>query len=237
MAKFLSGPPKLYVLTEPSFPRTEVSWFTGVEAPDETEFTNSECAIITAGRTCYRSHASGRPDELHIKNLLASGHGSVIEHANFGLLISGVSRSLTHELVRHRHFSFSQESQRYVAEEPEFVIPPNLPADLLPKFAESCEAALATYAQLLGSLPATKAGREVARAVLPNCTATRLAMTGNLRSWRQLILKRGGKGADAEMRRFAKLLLQDCFQYAAPTIFGDITENSEGVLVSTYGAV
>src|SRR5262249_30570415 len=79
----------------------------------------AEKLIETAGRVCYMSFAKPRPggNKAYINHLLEVGHGSVLEHAVFNLLVTGASRSLTHELVRHRAgFGFSQLSQRFVDE-------------------------------------------------------------------------------------------------------------------------
>jgi len=168
----------------------------------------------TAGRACYWSYGKGRKTNAeYLENILASGHGSVLEHANFTFGIRGISRSLTHELVRHRHLSFSQLSQRYVTEEPDFVIPPllleegNLAARA--KFESFCCFAAAEYATLVKALPDTKRGRECARAALPNATATRIVVTGNVRALRQMLALRGSPHADAEFRRLAVMWTEE----------------------------
>lgn len=94
---------------------------------------SAEVLVEVAGRNCYTSYK--RPcrgwNKTYIKHILEAGHGSVIEHASWSFIITGVSRSLTHELVRHRHMSYSQRSQRYVDEsEVAFVVPPALMSEV-----------------------------------------------------------------------------------------------------------
>jgi thymidylate synthase (FAD) len=86
-----------------------------------------ETLVEVAARTCYQSFRGGRPHAEHLRHLIEVGHGSTLEHAVWSLLIVGVSRSLSHELVRHRHLSPSQLSQRYVdSADVAFVVPPEL---------------------------------------------------------------------------------------------------------------
>lgn len=97
-------------------------WTTDTDVP-------AEVLVEVAGRNCYQSFKASRPggNAAYIKHLLEVSHGSVLEHANWSFIITGVSRSLANELVRHRHFSFSQLSQRYVDESNvAFVVPPAL---------------------------------------------------------------------------------------------------------------
>src|SRR5690606_12172995 len=89
--------------------------------------TDAEALIEFAGRGCYQSwgNPSGKTNREYVQHLCRQGHFSVLEHANITVAIRGVSRAFTHELVRHRHFSYSQLSQRFVDEsEARFVIPP-----------------------------------------------------------------------------------------------------------------
>src|SRR5207302_10091844 len=92
-----------------------------------------EHLVETAGRICYMSFAKPRPggNQAYIGHILEVGHGSVLEHATWNLLFTGVSRSLTHELIRHRAgFGYSQLSQRYVDESvAEYVVPHEIAAD------------------------------------------------------------------------------------------------------------
>lgn len=96
-------------------------------SPDRA--TDAQILVETAGRTCYQSWGKGRPHADHVRHLVEVGHLSVLEHAQFTFMVAGVSRALSHELVRHRHHSPSQLSQRYVDQGGHalgFVVPPGL---------------------------------------------------------------------------------------------------------------
>jgi thymidylate synthase (FAD) len=174
------------------------------------------------------------------------GHGSVLEHAVWTLLITGVSRSLTHELVRHRAgWAYSQLSQRYVDESvAEYVEPdviardPELHAVWLDAVTHS-HAAYVRLAELLNQkladpqaaaaamLPPDadrttrrKAARQAARSVLPNATETKITVTANARALRHFLEQRGSAFAEPEIRKLANKML-DILQAEAPNLFGD----------------
>ncbi len=147
----------------------------------------------TAARTCYSEKLpqdiwndvlEGKVSEEKMRKLLQSviesGHGTVIEHMNFTFAISGVSRSLTHQLVRHRHATFDQQSQRYVRyKNAQYTVPKSIAedAELLEKFTEAMDGSMELYSDLLGAeVPA-----EDARFLYPNGVQTNLVMTVNLR--------------------------------------------------------
>lgn len=202
-----------------------------------------------AGRLCYLSfgedagleggHKSipGRTtNEAYLGNILHVKHGSVLEHAVWTLLIEGVSRSLTHELIRHRAgFGFSQLSQRYVDESNiGFVLPPEITEGSrgYEIWVQACEQTLEGYRALLDEMsnqvgddgPATmrkKRARQAARAVLPNCAETKIVVTGNARAWRHFMEMRGSGSADVEIRRLANVVLRTLHKEAAH-IFGDM---------------
>lgn len=191
-----------------------------------------------AGRACYQSFHKPNPDTFetrdYIRNIIAQGHESVLEHGSVSFYITGVSRSFTHELIRHRHLSFSQQSQRFVDEsESLFVVPPAL-ADL-PENSPGMEAwkqavltAQSAYADIVSELQEQglerKQAREAARAVLPNCQETRIVVTGNHRAWREFLWKRLAPGADAEIREVATQLLGHLY-FVAPSMYEDIKEH------------
>jgi len=180
-----------------------------------------------AGRMCYQSwpkkdgKKTGRTHEEHIKHLIEVGHGACIEHASFNFAIWGVSRSLTHELVRHRLASFSQLSQRYVdSSDVNFIVPPAIQElkDSEPEAYElwksSCVESLDTYKALTDKLfemyddvesktEKRKKARQAARSVLPNATETRLVVTMNARAIRHFIELRANPAADLEIRKLA----------------------------------
>jgi len=212
----------------------------------ETDATSScDQLVEIAGRVCYMSFTKSRPggNKAYIQHILEAGHGSVLEHANFTLLIEGVSRSLTHELVRHRAgFGFSQLSQRYVDESDcAFVRPPGIKPGGVAEavWSSSVGWALGRYQALVDVLEGDfshiedktqrrKSIRETARSVLPNCTETKITVTANARAWRHFIELRGALAADAEMRRLAVPVLE-ALQQAAPNLFGDYSVNENGV--------
>jgi thymidylate synthase (FAD) len=212
--------------------------------------TDADALAEFSGRACFQSWSRPNPatatNSGYLANILDHGHFSVLEHASVTLYVQGVSRSLTHELVRHRHFSPSQLSQRFVDEsEVTFVVPPAEREIIRNHFAFSTiedreeqdreieaefnarsffNVVRAEYALAVDRL--TKAGlprkevREAARAVLPNCTETKLVLTGNLRCWREFFFKRDADGVDREMREFASAALA-VIRPLAPASFQD----------------
>lgn len=177
-----------------------------------------------AGRLCYMSqrNPADRTTEEYLGNILRQGHGSVFEHASFVLLVEGVSRSLTHELVRHRAgFGYSQLSQRYVDEsEAAFVVPPAIQGDEVLETAwlaqvESAQAAYVAAVEHLmerfswveSRVHRRKMAREAARSLLPNATETKIVVSANVRAWRTMLELRLGEGAEREIRRLAVQIL------------------------------
>lgn len=175
-----------------------------------------------AGRACYQSWSRPNPatatNQGYLKHIIELEHYSVLEHGSATFYITGVSRSLTHELVRHRHFSFSQLSQRFVMLKDEPVIPPlfqndEVATDLIRSYwtvVQRMYVALVERGnELIGdyrniaSTSSAKRVREAARCVLPNMTATSIVVTGNHRTWREFIQKRATPQADAEIRKLA----------------------------------
>jgi thymidylate synthase (FAD) len=212
--------PKVTVLARPSFIEPEhlpVHWI--------GESTDGERLAEFAGRLCYMSQANPahRTTRDYLENIKRQQHGSVLEHASYSLLLEGVSRSLTHELVRHRAgWAFSQLSQRYVDEsEANFVLPPAILGDekLEADWRRDVEAAQAAYVALVAALAERyawvedrihrrKMAREAARGVLPNSTETKIIATANARAWRTMLELRAGDGADLEIRRLAVTILR-----------------------------
>lgn len=183
-----------------------------------------------AGRLCYKSWKRPNPatatNQGYVANIIAQQHFSVLEHASATFWISGVSRSLTHELVRHRHLSFSQVSQRYVNEsEGETVTHPALDSAFTKDIVEDAvNEARSQYASLVDYLVSLgvdrKTARGAARGVLPNATATELIVTGNHRTWREVLSKRLAPGADAEIQALAAALLVE-LRKIAPNTYQD----------------
>jgi thymidylate synthase (FAD) len=224
--------PVISVLARPVFTEPEhlkVNWL--------GENTDGERLAEFAGRLCYMSqkNPANRSTREYLDNIKGQGHGSVLEHANYTLLLEGVSRSLTHELVRHRAgFAYSQLSQRYVDESrAAFVVPPAILGDegLLDQWKSQMEAAQATYVALVEKLMERyawvadkvhrrKMAREAARGVLPNSTETKIVVTGNARAWRTMLELRSSEGAEQEIRRAAVRILL-VLQREAPGLFSD----------------
>ena len=208
----------------------EISWQTDTEV-------GAEALAEIAGRVCYMSYGKGRKTNREfLGHLIDVGHGSVLEHAVWSFLVTGVSRSLTHELIRHRHFSYSQLSQRYVDEsESEFVEPDVIAGDpeLHRAWCEAVNAARSAYDVLVAGLEPhfsaepertmrRKLARQAARSVLPNATETRIFVTGNARALRHFIEMRGSEHADVEIRKMAVAMLR-ILQSESPSLFGDYT--------------
>ncbi|HEX5633095.1 MAG TPA: FAD-dependent thymidylate synthase [Gemmatimonadales bacterium] len=199
--------------------------------------TDGERLAEFAGRLCYMSqhNPAQRSTAEYLDNILKQGHGSVFEHANYSLLLEGISRSCTHELVRHRAgFAYSQLSQRYVDEsDAAFVMPPAIQGDaaLEAEWEAAVTAAQAAYVGAVERLMAKygwvdsavhrrKLAREAARSVLPNGTETKIVVTGNVRAWRTMLELRLGEGAEQEIRRLAVAVLR-LLQAEAPALFAD----------------
>lgn len=152
---------KIYVVGRQVMPADEVQRFLDDEGAIWMTDSNNPAERIPelAGRVCYMSFGEkqGRKDNAsYLGHILEVGHGSVLEHTVFSLLFTGISRSLTHELIRHRAgFGYSQLSQRYVDEsEASFVVPPALQGDekLESRLREFCEVSLAAYGELTEAL-------------------------------------------------------------------------------------
>lgn len=198
-----------------------------------------------SGRACYQSFNKPNPltkkNADYIRHLIDSGHESVLEHATVNFYITGISRALSHELVRHRMFNFSQQSQRFVnEEEARVVLPPAIAPDSEGAGAirRVAEKALEEYREIVAHLQpkleaeglhpiaARKQAREAARAVLPNCIETRIAVTGNHRALRNFLWRRLDPSADAEIRRVARMMF-DLLHGMYPPIYEDIKEHFE----------
>src|SRR5438552_2415579 len=146
---------KLYLLRRQALVSQELERFLNDEGALFTTDTEQAAEVLAeiAGRTCHMSFGKGRKsNQEYLENILSSKHGSVLEHAVWNLLITGVSRALTHELVRHRAgFGYSQLSQRYVDEsEARYVVPPLYQEneELRLKWQQTIECARKAYAEL-----------------------------------------------------------------------------------------
>ena len=252
--------PKVYLVSRPSVDWEQIAAFLADEElppiPQSIRAgTDGAGAIIeTSARLCYMSFGRGRRDiEAFINNLLNSKDGSVFEHVNYGFVATGISRSLSHELVRHRAgFAYSQRSQRYVNEgDAAFILPPALEGEGKEEAVRTFTAALRhieyAYGGLVDSLNEVhknvnyeyatdrrKATRQAARSVLPNATETKMFITANVRAWRHFIEMRAAATADLEIRRLALMIL-DILAEEAPLLFGDfsVSELADGSRIAT----
>ncbi|MCL2497767.1 MAG: FAD-dependent thymidylate synthase [Symbiobacteriaceae bacterium] len=186
---------------------------------------NPEWVVAAAARLCYS--ASGVEDILErltperartlVEQLLARGHESPIEHISFTFAIEGISRACSHQLVRHRIASYSQQSQRYVSmEQFAYITPPTIAAqeEALAVFQEQMVAAQAAYDRLT----AMGVAQEDARFVLPNACETKLIMTMNARSLHNFFALRLCQRAQWEIRVLGEKMLE-LVQPLAPSIF------------------
>ena len=188
---------------------------------------NAEDLVVAAARLCYSSSSFEElltwPEERKsalLRKVLAAGHLSVLEHASFTFGVSGISRACSHQLVRHRIASFSQQSQRYVnASGFEAVIPPSIAAhgEALRRFESLMEEARAAYAELL----AMGIASEDARFVLPNAVQTSLVVTMNARELRHFFTLRCCLRAQWEIRELAGKMLA-LVQEKTPLLFAGV---------------
>jgi thymidylate synthase (FAD) len=183
---------------------------------------DAEILIERAGRTCYMSQDRMNPSstEKFLRMLVAKGHTSVLEHAVATFRVSGISRAATHQLVRHRLCSFSQKSQRYVPEtSPSFVVPPSIQsgAERRAIFDQLIKDSMEAYTGLISlGVP-----REDARFVMPNAAASEIVVSANFREIRHIILVRGSRHAQWEVRELAVKMLR-IMKDRAPNVFFDL---------------
>jgi thymidylate synthase (FAD) len=172
-----------------------------------------------AGRTCYRSDRRGDPGKF-LTARIREGHESIIEHASVTFEISGISRACSHQLVRHRIASYSQESQRYVdMSAPDYVVPPTVAEN--PLALATWEAFMGQVASTYGQLRSLGVPKEDARFVLPNAVATRIVVTMNFRTLRHFFSIRCTGAAQWEIRALAVEMLRQVHPLA-PSVFGDL---------------
>ena len=225
-------------------PQVRLIAWTHFEAPDDvpwsTDAEGGQALAEFAGRACYQSWKKPNPATAtnagYLNHILDSAHLSVLEHGSVTFYLTGVSRSFTHELIRHRHFSYSQLSQRYVPGREAPMVEPGVIADdpdLHKTFVEAAEASVRAYNELLEGLEKRfsdepnptlrrKQARQAARTVLPNAAETRIVVTGNYRAWRHFIGMRATEHADVEIRELAIECLRQ-LKGVAPNVFADYT--------------
>jgi thymidylate synthase (FAD) len=208
----------------------------GVAWESDTEVAGEYLSEV-AGRVCYMSFAKPRPggNTVYLQHIKEVGHGSVLEHAVWNFVFTGVSRSLTHELIRHRAgFGYSQLSQRYVDESVAEYVEPDCIADdpeLHALWLDAVSHAHHAYVELVERLAARfkdepdrtlrkKLARQAARSVLPNATETKIFVSANARALRHFIEMRASRHAEVEIRKLAVRVLR-IMQEEAPNLFSD----------------
>ncbi len=185
----------------------------------------AERKVAMAARLCYSpigaAELEERMSDVQVKNLvekiLAMGHFSTLEHASFTFAIEGVSRVLTHQLVRHRIASYSQQSQRYVKEHDfEFIVPPSVAAN--PVARERFEKLMEEIRTVYAELTTLGVHQEDARYCLANATETKILVTMNARSLFNFFELRCCSRAQWEIRKMAEMMLQEV-KKVAPVLF------------------
>jgi thymidylate synthase (FAD) len=227
---------------------TLVGWthFNGWAAYEETDWETDAVGAAAlsefAGRACYQSWSKPNPDTAtnkgYLRHILEVGHDSVLRHGSATFYVTGVSRSFTHELIRHHvGTGFSQLSQRYVAADPDgYVVPPAMRGKKLleDQLYRAWKSALRDYEIAVRDLEdagkSRKEAREAARAFLPGCAETKIVVTGNHEAWRNIAEKRGSEHADAEIREFAVEILR-VLKTVDPNIYQDleVCEGGDGI--------
>ena len=228
------------------------AWLDGREAEDAHP---AQTLVEFAGRACYRSWAPGlnpnvtrvREDQAeYLDNILASGHGSVLEHASFTFAFRDVSRVFTHELVRHRAGSaFSQESLRYVRlSEIGFRVPPALEPlrEQVVSIVEQLEELQRDAAARLGldddgvPFAVKKEATSALRRLAPLGLSTDIVWTANVRTLRHVIALRTAPGAEEELRLVFDLVARMA-QAEAPALFADFARDDDGSWTPAHGKV
>lgn len=193
-----------------------------------------EGTVAMAAKLCYspsdietlKGKIAARDQQEFVRRLMSIGHLSPIEHASFTFAVEGISRACSHQLVRHRLASYSQQSQRYVNESEgfDFIVPPTIKADkkLLKLFNENMALAQNAYNALVRGLNERgvtgEAANQDARFALPNAAETKIIVTMNARELLHFFRQRCCMRAQWEIRAMADKMLA-LAKKAAPVIF------------------
>lgn len=196
-----------------------------LNVPDREAGLNMLKHIEAAGRTCYKSEDKITDDSAitFVKNIMKTGHESVIEHVNISVRII-CDRGVSHEIVRHRIASYSQESTRYCnyckdkfGSEITVIKPPSMEAHAATAWYLAMEYAEKAYNEMIAN--GTKP--QIARSVLPNSLKTELVMTTNPRSWRNFFKLRTAPSAHPQIREIAIPMLEE-FRNRIPVLFDEV---------------
>lgn len=219
----------------------------GVERWVTDARSGGEYLVELAGRLCYRSFEPGlnknvqkvrEGNQNYIGNILAQAHGSVLEHAVDSFIITGVSRVLTHELVRHRHLSISQESLRYVRIEEIDIEDPDMTGwsernkGVFDSIRHRIEQAFIILMPMIDwpvGFGAKKQLTSALRRLIPMGQKTALMATANNRAWRWMIEARTALGAEEEIRKLFLEIFRELKQ-THPAIYQDAKERSDGTV-------
>lgn len=214
----------------------EQQWVTESRMESQTDSSDGANLVTYAGRTCYdsyhRPNKATEDDKDYIKaTIFDKGHMSVAEHVHITLEVRGFDRAFTHEHVRHRPFNYSQESQRFVnMSDLRIALHPSIRdnEDLREITLDSVDQAAFRYRALVQALTAEgktrKQAREAARSLIPNCAEAPIIITGNLRSWVEMIERRIQPDADAQIQEYARLAL-DALTPIVPEVFEPFREH------------
>jgi len=178
--------------------------------------SDSERSVARHAGVCYGSPTDDNSLDRRIKHLMKVKHLATLRFAYATFEVDGVSRNCTHQLVRHPHISYLQESQRYVKTRIEWVTPPDIASrpDLNVIFQDSCSDVFQLYQHL------TESGikKEDARYVLPSAAISKIMMTGNLQSWYDFLVNRTDSHAQWEIREVAVEVGKQLYA-VAPNVF------------------
>jgi thymidylate synthase (FAD) len=211
-----------------------ITHYLGGRGPSAQDEHGCEALIEHAGRICYRSEGPKTPEATarFIQRRIEEGHESIIEHASASFEISGISRACSHQLVRHRLASFSQESQRYVdMSDPEWVVPPEIASD--PEASAIWATALQHTQEAYRLLRDRGITKQDARFLLPNATATRLVMSANFRELLHIFRLRISPQAQWEIRELGVRMLEAVYPYAV-NVFGPLRDQLRAAYPSFF---
>ena len=207
--------------------------------------TEAASLIEFAGRNCYQSfhrpnQETNTPEKYIHATVHDKKHYSILEHASASFLLEGVTRAFLAEITRHRHLSFSVESQRFVdSESAEFVLPPALEVlgddELVETGIFEAEAEIReAYRRIKEALEAKgvtgKKAKEAARSIMPNSTSVSMVVSGNFRAWLEVLTRRTQPDVDAEFQQVARGILVQ-LNGVCPEVFGELAEK---VLTKAY---
>lgn len=250
--------PKIYLVAKTTFFEDGLEqYLKDIGGPDwapAEDVSDGENLIEAAGRMCYRSWQPYDPEKpratnpnvtrvregnkSYIGNVLKAGHGSILEHVNMTFIMRGVSRVVTHELVRHRAgMAYSQESLRYVRlDDLDFWLPEDAQNNAEAKqkfedvvtFLEGVQKDLGRIYDIdnLETFHVKKQLTSMFRRLAPIGLGTSIMVTGNLRAWRHVIAMRSSEGAEEEIRIIADQLAEACKAHY-PNVFQDMEKDEE----------